>query len=104
MSAPDPTPGPATSQRGFTITLIGVLLLSFGLTFVLFGALYARDLQALARTPEILWYALCGQPLPSDAAGPLLFGGGFAASMAGALVLVGGRPSAVGRRPSTEDG
>ncbi|MEO6062494.1 MAG: hypothetical protein ABIQ99_11200 [Thermoflexales bacterium] len=68
--------------------LAGWTALSFGLTFTLFGALYAQDIRMLSRAPEILWYAMCGQPLPDGSTGPLLFGIGFAGAMAGALLLL----------------
>ena len=85
MNTPTPNPGP---QRGIVRNLIGWTALSFGLTFTLFGALYAQDMRMLSRAPEILWYAMCGQPLPDGSTGPLLFGIGFAGAMAGALLLL----------------
>jgi hypothetical protein len=85
MSTPSPN---RASQRGLARTVAGWTILSFGLTFTLFGALYAQDMRALSRAPEILWYAMCGQPLPDGSTGPLLFGLGFAAATAGALLLL----------------
>ncbi|HQX09992.1 MAG TPA: hypothetical protein PKY66_06230, partial [Thermoflexales bacterium] len=79
MNTPNPSPGP---QRGMVRSLAGWTILSFGLTFTLFGALYAQDMRMLSRAPEILWYAMCGQPLPDGSTGPLLFGIGFAGAMA----------------------
>ncbi len=76
------------SQQSYLLNLIGLTILSFGLTLTLFGALYARDVQALIRVPELLWYALCGQPIPDGSTGPILFGVGFAGAMAGALLLL----------------
>lgn len=87
-----PDPGPErASPQGYLWNLIGLTILSFGLTLTLFGALYARDIQALARAPELLWYAMCGQPVPDGSTGPILFGLGFAGAMAGALVLLARR-------------
>jgi len=84
MNTPTPSPAP---QRSILRSVIGWSVLSFGLTFTLFGVLYAQDMNLLSRTPEILWYAMCGQPLPDGSTGPLLFGFGFAGAMAGALLL-----------------
>lgn len=85
MASSHPDSAPAA---GYGATLAGLIFLSFGLTLTLFGALYARDLETLRRTPEILWYALCGQPLPDASTGPILFGLGFAGVAAGALILL----------------
>ena len=51
----------------FNSLFIGIALLSFGITILLMGVVYAQDVAVLRTAPEILWQVICGNP-PKDKA------------------------------------
>jgi hypothetical protein len=48
------------------------LSISFGVTLLLFSVAYTRDLNTLARAPELIWAFICGAPSDSGIVLPLL--------------------------------
>ncbi len=74
------------------ITLVAVaLLLSFGVTMLVFSAAYARDVLTLLRAPEMIWAFICGQPDPGGPVLPLMLTLGTLALLVGVVVAVWAR-------------
>lgn len=63
--------------------VLTVMLLSFGGMMLIFALAYTKDLQTLARAPELIWAFICGQPNEGGATLPLLL-------TASAVGLLGG--------------
>lgn len=54
-------------------TLIAIpLLISFGITMLVFSMAYVQDMALLARAPELVWAFICGQPTEEGIALPIL--------------------------------
>lgn len=71
------------------ITLAAVaLLVSFGVTMLLFSMAYARDVQTILRAPELIWDFICGRPDPGGPALPLMLTLGTLALIGSAAVAV----------------
>lgn len=86
----------APAERGAAptgiVTLIAIaLLLSFGVTMLLFSAAYARDLQTILRAPELIWAFICGQPDPGGPVLPLMLTFSTLALLGGAGVAIWAR-------------
>lgn len=60
---------PSSPSRPTYLTplFLGIALLSFGITILLMGIVYAQDVAVLRTAPEILWQVICGNP-PKDKA------------------------------------
>lgn len=69
----------AYSPEIFNIQLAIFFLLSTGITLIVFGAAYIKDLQTLKAVPNALWDAICGKPNPDGITLPLLLAVGTTA-------------------------
>lgn len=58
--------------RRTLLLALAAMLVSFGLTMFLFSAAYARDVQLLAKAPEMVWAFICGRPSEYGVTLPLL--------------------------------
>lgn len=67
------------------------LLVSFGVTMLLFSMAYARDVQTILRAPELIWDFICGRPDPGGPALPLMLTLGTLALIGSAIVVVWAR-------------
>lgn len=65
--------------------ILCVTLISFGVVMTVFALAYTKDLQTLARAPELIWAFICGQPNEGGATLPLL----LTSSAVGLLAGVG---------------
>lgn len=53
---------PEASNRQFLLVVLAALLVSFGFTMFVFSAAYAKDVNTLAKAPEMVWAFICGRP------------------------------------------
>jgi hypothetical protein len=73
VESQSPVPAVPSKGHGDLVSLILiVLLISFGMTLLLFSTLYVRDLQMLRNLPGMLWDFICGIPVESGATLPAL--------------------------------
>jgi hypothetical protein len=86
-STPSNSPQAAHSQQMLLLGL-AALLVSFGLTMFLFSAAYVKDIQTLARAPELVWAFICGEPSEFGVTLPLLLTIGTLSVLGGAGALV----------------
>jgi hypothetical protein len=81
---------PTAHHRSMLPLALAALLISFGLTMFLFSAAYAKDLQTLARAPELVWGFICGRPSEFGPILPLLLTIGTL-SLLGSMFALGWR-------------
>lgn len=65
---------------------VAALLVSFGVTNLLMGIAYMRDLDTLRRVPDAVWQFVCGVPTDNEAVLPLIIGVGSLTLVAGVVV------------------
>lgn len=56
----------------FGMTLVLVLLISFGVTMFVFSLIYVRDLRTLQEIPDLVWAFVCGTPKDDNVTLPIL--------------------------------
>jgi len=64
---------PNESQTTDLKLLVAIpLLISFGITMLIFSMAYVQDMALLARAPELVWAFICGEPAEEGIALPIL--------------------------------
>lgn len=77
------TSSPETlDTHDYGLMLTSVVLLTVGVTLLLFSIAYIRDLQTLANVPNAIWDAICGRPDPESLKLPILMSGAVLAFVA----------------------
>lgn len=77
------TPTQESGAMSLKFLIATVSLISFGIMMTIFALAYTKDIQTLARAPEMIWAFICGQPNEGGATLPLLL-------TASAMALIGG--------------
>ncbi|NDJ63178.1 MAG: hypothetical protein GYB67_18810 [Chloroflexi bacterium] len=66
-------PAAASQQSdGMVILFAVVLLLTFGVTMLVFSLFYVRDIQVISELPGMVWAFICGRPSEDGIVLPVL--------------------------------